>query len=183
MLSDETAYHRYLDGEEDAAALLVERYGDRLTLYINGYLHDIHEAEDLMLEAFSLLFVKARPIRGPGGFRVYLFQTARRLALRHSRSRLPLLTFDDADFDLPDDVQLEDELLRTERSRQLYRALEQLKPEYREALFLTCLEGLSYREAAAVMGKKEQQITNLVHRGKQSLKTILERDGFTYANE
>ena len=78
MLSDETAYHRYLDGEEDAAALLVERYGDRLTLYINGYLHDIHEAEDLMLEAFSLLFVKARPIRGPGGFRAYLFQTARR---------------------------------------------------------------------------------------------------------
>ena len=33
------------------------------------------------------------------------------------------------------------------------------------------------------MGKKEQQITNLVHRGKPSLKTILERDGFTYANE
>lgn len=33
------------------------------------------------------------------------------------------------------------------------------------------------------MGKSEQQITKLVHRGKQSLKTILEREGFVYADE
>ena len=35
MISDETAYRRYLDGEEKAADLLVEKYGDPLTLYIN----------------------------------------------------------------------------------------------------------------------------------------------------
>ena len=46
MISDKTAYRRYLDGEEKAADLLVERYGDALTLYINGYIKDIHEAED-----------------------------------------------------------------------------------------------------------------------------------------
>ena len=28
MISDETAYRRYLDGEQKAADLLVERYGD-----------------------------------------------------------------------------------------------------------------------------------------------------------
>ena len=49
MISDETAYRRYLDGEQKAADLLVERYGDALTLYINGYIKDIHEAEDLMI--------------------------------------------------------------------------------------------------------------------------------------
>lgn len=64
MISDKTAYRRYLDGEEKAADLLVERYGDALTLYINGYIKDIHEAEDLMIEAFSQLFAKERPIEG-----------------------------------------------------------------------------------------------------------------------
>ena len=44
MISDETAYRRYLDGAQEAADLLVEKYGDPLTLYINGYLKDIHEA-------------------------------------------------------------------------------------------------------------------------------------------
>ena len=53
MVSDETAYRKYLAGDEAAAQLLVERYGDALTLYINGVLGDIHEAEDLMIEAFA----------------------------------------------------------------------------------------------------------------------------------
>ena len=58
MILDETAYRRYLDGEQKAADLLVERYGDGLTRYINGYIRDIQEAEDLMIEAFSQLFAK-----------------------------------------------------------------------------------------------------------------------------
>lgn len=49
MVSDETAYRKYLAGDEAAAQLLVERYGDALTLYINGVLGDIHEAEDLAI--------------------------------------------------------------------------------------------------------------------------------------
>ena len=36
---------------------------------------------------------------------------------------------------------------------------------------------------AAVMAQTEKQISNLVYRGKQSLKTILEQEGFTYADE
>lgn len=50
MISDEMAYRQYLDGKEESADILVERYGDALTYYINGYIHDIHESEDLMIE-------------------------------------------------------------------------------------------------------------------------------------
>lgn len=53
MISDEMAYRQYLDGKEESADILVERYGDALTYYINGYIHDIHESEDLMIEAFA----------------------------------------------------------------------------------------------------------------------------------
>lgn len=67
MILDETAYRQYFGGDQKAAALLVEKYGDALTLYINGYLKDIHEAEDLMIEAFSQIFAKERPITDAGG--------------------------------------------------------------------------------------------------------------------
>lgn len=36
---------------DEAVDTLVEKYGDTLTLYINGYLKDIHEAEDLMIDS------------------------------------------------------------------------------------------------------------------------------------
>ena len=35
MISDEMAYRQYLDGKEESADILVERYGDALTYYIN----------------------------------------------------------------------------------------------------------------------------------------------------
>ena len=184
MISDETAYRRYLNGEEQAADLLVERYGDALTLYINGYLHDVHEAEDLMIEAFSLIFAKERPITGTGSFKAYLYKTARNLALRHSRKhRIPFLHMDDLDFEPQSELLSDAALIQSERRSHLYAALEQLKAEYREALYLVYFESMSYREAASVMRKTEQQITSLVYRGKQNLKTILEREGFVYADE
>ena len=184
MISDKTAYRRYLDGEEKAADLLVERYGDALTLYINGYIKDIHEAEDLMIEAFSQLFAKERPIEGEGSFKAYLYKIARHLALRHKQKhRLVFLCLEELDFEPRSDSLAETAMLRSERDRQLYDALEKLKAEYREALYLVYFEDMSYRNAATVMNKSESQITKLVYRGKQSLKVILEQEGFTYADK
>lgn len=183
-LSDEILYSRYIGGEESAANVLVERYGDALTIYIDGYLRDIHEAEDLMIEAFARIFAKERPIRRDGSFRAYLYKTARNLAFRHlGRHRLSLLHLDELEFDPPDEVLTETEFIRDERHRTLYAAMEQLKAEYREALFLVYFEDLSYREAAEVMGKNENQVTKLVYHGKQRLKALLEQGGFTYGDE
>ena len=184
MISDETAYRRYLDGDQKAADLLVEKYGDALTLYINGYLKDIHEAEDLMIEAFSRIFAKERPITGTGSFKAYLYKTARNLAFRYKKKhRLGFVHFDELDFEPRSDMLADTELYRSERSRQLYDALEKLKAEYREALYLVYFEDMSYRNAATVMKKSEEQITKLVYRGKQRLKAILEQEGFTYADD
>ena len=56
MVIDEELYRQYLRGDEAGLEALMRKYGNPLTLYINGYLHDIHEAEDLMIEVFSYLF-------------------------------------------------------------------------------------------------------------------------------
>ena len=69
MITDETIYQQYLRGETNAADLLVEKYADMLIFYINGYIKDVHEVEDLMIEAFSQIFAKERPITGEGSFK------------------------------------------------------------------------------------------------------------------
>ena len=102
MISDEMAYWQYLDGKEESADILVERYGDALTYYINGYIHDIHESEDLMIEAFAQIFAKERPIDGKGSFRAYLYKTARNLTIRHrQKHKIWFLHLDEVDFELP----------------------------------------------------------------------------------
>lgn len=183
LIADEELYGKYLDGDESAADELVSRYGDKLTRYINRYIADAHEAEDIMIEAFARLFAKERKITGDGAFRAYLYRTARNLALRHiSKGRIHFLCLDDIVFEPHDEVFADTGIIRSERERQLRDALGRLKEEYREALWLVYFENMSYRDAGVVMHKTEQQVTKLVHRGKRGLRTILEEDGFIYAD-
>ena len=53
MACDESLYHQYLSGDDAGLDALMKKYGDPLTLYLDGYLHDIHEAEELMLDVFA----------------------------------------------------------------------------------------------------------------------------------
>lgn len=136
-----------------------------------------------MIEAFALLFAKERAICGDGAFRAYLYKTARNLAIRHGKRRFPLFSMDELPFEPRSDARADAELMRSERLRGLEWAMNGLKAEYREALYLVYFEEMSYREAAAVLEKSERQLTNLVFRGKASLKAILDREGFCYEGE
>lgn len=185
-MTDEELYLSYMDGNEESANELVEKYGDRLTLFIFGYIHDEHEAEDLMIEAFARMFVKLRPIseKDEGSFKAYLFKTGRNLALRHNgRRKLSFIGIDEMSFE-PQDVEFaETSVLRDEKNIILYASLAKLKKEYREALYLVYIDGTDYAGAAKILGKSEKQITNLIYRGKQSLRAILEKEGYNSENK
>ena len=179
-VNDITLYQRFLSGDDSGLQRLMERYGNSLTLYIDGYLHDIHEAEDLMIEAFAY-FVAKRPRLRDNGFRAYLYKSARHLALRclQKKRRKQLFSFDDLEQEPESDVLLETLVQTDERNRILWRCMDELAPAYREALYLLYFEGMRHAEAAAVMRKTEKQIADLVYRGRASLRKTLEREGIT----
>lgn len=161
---------------------MVERYGDSLTLYISAAVGDIHDAEDLMIEAFSRVCAK-KPCFDDNGFRPYLYKTARNLALRFAaRNRLRRhFGFDDAEME-PECAEFIEHTVQTkERDKILHVCMQKLNPDYREALYLVYFEDMNHKQAAAVMGKSEKQIENLVYRGKTSLRTLLKSEGVTIA--
>ena len=180
MACDETLYRQYLAGDDAGLDALMKQYGDPLTLYIDGYLHDVHEAEELMLDVFAYLFTKKPKLRD-GGLKAYLYKTARHMALRRKSKRKLLFSLDEL-ADAPDGKLLVEEVIRTEeRNRILHFCMDEINPDYREALYLTYFEGMSYAQAAEVTGKTVKQITNMVYRGKESLRKLLEREGVTNA--
>ena len=82
----------------------------------------------------------------------------------------------------PDGRLLAVEVIRTEeRNRILHFCMDEMNPDYREVLYLTYFEDMSYAQAAEVTGKTVKQITNMVYRGKESLRRLLEREGITNA--
>ena len=174
--SDETLFERLLAGDQGCLRPLMERHGDALTFYVNGYVHDVDAAEDVMIEAFARMLAK-RPRLREGGFKPYLYKTARNLVLRHLRLHARFMSVEDLDGELAGAEEVGEALLRSERDQALYRCLAKLRPEYREALYLVYIEGMGYDEAGAIMGKTRKQIDNLVSRGKAAMRPLLAKEG------
>ena len=116
-----------------------------------------HDAEELMLDAFAVAASGTSRFSMKSSFKTWLFAIGRNLAMKHLRkNRIDAVPLNEA----------------------LYRALEQLSPEYRQALYLIYFEDMDNESAAKVMGKNRKQFYNLTSRGKAALKGILERMGF-----
>ena len=176
-ITDERLFERLVAGEQECLRPLMERHGDSLTLYVNGYIHDIDAAEDLMIEAFSRMLAKRTRLR-EGGFKPYLYKTARNLALHHIRQSARFMSVDDLENEPAGVVEIEEHILCDERERALYRCLAEIPSDYREALYLVYIEDMSYDEAGAIMRKTRKQVDNLVQRGKGAMRGLLGEEGF-----
>ena len=178
--TDEALYSRFLaDHHEADFRVLLERHRESLTLFLYGYVHNMEDAEELMLDAYAEAAAGAG-FSEKSAFKTWLFSVGKKKALMHLRKRhlftVELKEADDISSDTP-----ELDILRDERSSQLYQALRELKQEYRQILILLYFEEMSHEDAAKVMKKNKKQIYHLAERGRKALREILERKGFEYA--
>ena len=180
MERDEALYRQYLSGDERGLTGLMERYGDRLTLYLRPFCDSLEEAEELMVEAFALISLH-KPLLRFDSFRAYLFQTGRRLAGKLHRRRLPAFSLDALEHDPESESSLERSFVQDETHTALRRSMDRLDADVREALWLIYFEDLRYSEAAQVLSIKEKQLEYLLRKGKKQLRQELEKEGITDA--
>ena len=177
-MTDEALYEQFRrTGDRESFGVLFDRYADRLTLFIYSIVRQREDAEELTLDTFAVVAAQKSVYRGESGFGTWLFAIAKRQAYQALRKRRPLLMPLSGSVPADDDPP-ETALLKDERNRQLYRALEQLKPEYRQTLYLMYFENMSVEEIQTITGKSARQIYKLASRGRASLREKLEGMGF-----
>lgn len=67
-------------------------------------------------------------------------------------------------------------LSRKEDLEKLEKAIDKLKPEYKEVILLSKIEGLSYIEIADKLGKTSEAVRKLISRAMAALTTVFEGD-------
>ncbi len=176
---DELVYRRFLKerGENDLR-LLLERHKESLMLFLLGYVHSMEDAEELMMDAFAVVASGTSAFSERSSFRTWLFGIARNQARMLLRKKRGFSASLDEEGHTQEADTPELALLRQEKNRELYLALEALPEDYRQALYLLYFEDMDAEEAAHVMGKTKKQIYNLTQRGKNALREVLERMGF-----
>lgn len=178
MEQDQEYYRRYLAGDGEALAFLIEKYRDRLIFFLRRFLRSPDDAEEVAAECFAELAIHPLRYRFAGSVKTYLFSIGRHKALNLGKrqAKFPSLPLETADLS-PEYRTFEEEIFRREEARQLHCAIDRLPEDYRTVLHLLYFEELSYEEAGRVMKKSRKQIDNLAYRAKQSLKALLEKEG------
>ena len=173
-------YERYRNGDNAAFDELVLSCRDGLIYFINGYVKDIHTAEDISEDVFVALLLHPKRFSVESSVKTYIYTIGRNKAIDHLRKHRRTQVDENAGVFTADCEDIEARVLTAERDRMLHECIKTLKPEYAEILHLVYFEGMDLKQAAKVMKKSYKQVENLSFRAKQSLKKKLLKEGVTY---
>jgi RNA polymerase sigma-70 factor (ECF subfamily) len=188
--SDEMLMVRLMEGERDAFDRLYERYDGRIRSFVYRFVGDREIAEDLTQEVFLKLYRNPTAFDPRGRFMTWIFAVARNACIDWLRlKRLPVVPVagggeDEAVMEPPAPLwQAPDEAtLHKELELHMQDVLRTLSTKLREVFVLCAVQGLSYEEAAAIIGCPVKTVSSRLSRARdqffQSFRKFLgERDG------
>nr|WP_250150257.1 RNA polymerase sigma factor SigE [Mycolicibacter acidiphilus] len=177
---DEPQGTAVFDATGDVAAMpswdeLVRQHADRVYRLAYRLAGNQQDAEDLTQETFIRVFRSLHSYQ-PGTFEGWLHRITTNLFLdmvrRRGRIRMEALPedYDRVPADQPDPEQIYHD---ARLDPDLQAALDSLLPEFRAAVVLCDIEGLSYEEVGATLGVKLGTVRSRIHRGRQALRDYL----------
>jgi RNA polymerase sigma-70 factor (ECF subfamily) len=161
--------------DREAFATLFRRHHTSVYRFAKQMTGSREAAEDITQDVFiALIQNSGRYDPGLGSLTTYLYGIARNLVLRrHKRNRSrPEVDMAHAEDDSPALIASSDpmdELARAEKRRALRRAILLLPMHYREVIVLCELNGLSYDEAARIVGRPVGTIRSRLSRARTLL--------------
>ena len=166
--------------EPDAFAELVAWHADRVYGALRRFGLDAGEAEDVSQEVFVRAWRGLARFQERAQLSTWLCRIAFNEAQRRLSRRVPVAVEPDRDGEdpitaIPEAAELgpEARALARDFEATLQRALAELPAEWRVAVVLRDIEGLSTEEAANVVGVRQAAFKSRLHRGRMQLRALL----------
>ena len=168
---------RTVAGDQKAYELLVVKYQRRIERLIGRMVRDSDLVEDIAQETFIRVFRSLNNYR-PGSFEGWLHRITTNVFLdlvrRRQRIRMEALP-EETDRIAGREPSPEQAFSDANLDPDLQAALDDLLPEFRAAVVLCDVEGLTYEEIGATLGVKLGTVRSRIHRGRLALRAGLER--------
>jgi RNA polymerase sigma-70 factor (ECF subfamily) len=174
---------RALQGDQKAYAELTERYHGPLYNLLYKMVRSKEETEDLVQEAFMKAFASLASFNEEFAFSTWLYKIAINNTIDHLRKKkLRTYSLDkpiqskegELKREFPDLQSSTDyDLLSTEKSRLISRAIEELPEKYRKVILLRHSDELSYEEIAEITKVPLGTVKARIFRAREILKRKL----------
>lgn len=154
-------------GDMDAYEVLVRRHRDRIYRIALRMLGDRHDAEDIAQDVVIQVWTALAGFTGASSFTTWLYRIVVNRCLNQLRRRRwtrPVLEGDPQPM-----AGTEDTVIARQRAGAAMEAIAALPSDQRAVIVLHQLEGLSYREVAAVVNISEDAVRGRLHRARLNL--------------
>jgi RNA polymerase sigma-70 factor (ECF subfamily) len=164
-------------GDDQALALLVREYHDRVYRFGKRVCRDAFDAEDAVQEAFTKLVHRPDVVRDPGALS-WLFTVVRNACMRLLRPFVRARKHLGERIDDPTEIASsepspEAALERWRLVQTVHAAIVKLEPGLREVLVLRDVEGQSGDEVCTVLGLSEAAMKSRLHRARAAIRKDL----------
>lgn len=148
-----------------------------LLRYLTRQVGDAAVAQDLRQETFIKIERALADFEGRASLKTWAFAIASRVVLdylRHGAQRMKLVDIDEA-ADIPDaNLSVDEQMAIDEMNTCVREFIDTLPPDYRTALILHDLEGMSVAETADISQCSLATAKIRIHRARQRLKAVLD---------
>jgi RNA polymerase sigma-70 factor (ECF subfamily) len=175
--------------DEQAFETMIRQYGGRMLATARRLLGNENDADDAVQQAFISVFKSIGGFNGEANLSTWLHRIVVNAALAQMRyrRRRPELPIDDllprfdeegrwAGDGAPQNVARENLADGRETQEMVRRCIDRLPEAYRSVLVLRDIEELNTVETAEMLGITPNAAKIRLHRGRQALKTLIERE-------
>lgn len=183
LLSDEQLIKKYLDGDEESLALLIERYFKLIYSFIFRSISNREEAEDLTQEVFLKAWSSIKRFDQQKSFKTWIYTIARNRVIDFLRKKKNTTISATVDEDgeaqdilstIADErISALAELEQQELNEELMGVLSKLSPEERMLVLLYHQEEMSFREIAEIFKESVDTVKSRHRRALIKLKKYL----------
>ena len=177
-LTDYDLISRISKGDEDAFAMLLNRYQKSVYRLAYQFLGDASEAFDIAQETFLRVYEISSSFRPKGSVRFLIMRIAKNLCIDFERRKKPVFT--DNPPDITNGKTACSSLLQKEGSTILATAIQKLPENQRIVVLLRHMEEMRYAEIAEVMDTSVGAVESLLVRARKTLKTRMDDLGYFY---
>ena len=153
MEDDKKLYKSFLNGEQKSFELIMDKYMENLIYFIYGFVKRIDVAEDLAQDVFVYILMNKKKYDFKYSLKTYLYIIAKSKAINY--------------------IKREKRITYLQDSKTVKSAIDDLPEPQSQIIYLSDIEGLSYKEICKVLGISLSQVKTLLHRGRKKIKNML----------
>ena len=171
---DKELYEKFLDGNNDAFGILMNKHKNNLIYFIFKYVKNEDISEDIYQEVVLYILSKKEVYDFKYSFKTFIYTIAKSRALNYLKKEKKQINYEN-NFEnvVVEENLLEDIVFSKERQEKIKKVISKMNEDYQMVIYLAIIEDLSYKEVAKIMDKSESKIKNLLHRARIKLRKLL----------